>query len=265
MTHPDEDLAAQLQPEVPHAARIWNHWMGGEDNFAADRAAGDAVAQVYPQIVVMARQSRRFLIRVVRHLAAEAGIRQFLDIGTGLPTMQNTHEVAQQIAPESRIVYVDNDPMVLAHARALLAGASREGVTTYVHADYHDPEKILAEAATTLDFQQPVAVMFMGVMGYEPDLDVVRSIVGRTMGAAAPGSYLVLWDGTDTTPAVVEGAAKHAESGGVPYILRSPEQLASCFDGLTMIGPGLVQITQWRPDDAQPERIEAYGAVARKP
>jgi hypothetical protein len=265
MTNPDEDLSAQLQPDLPHAARMWNYWMGGKDNFAADRAAGDAVAQVYPEIVIMAQQSRRFLIRVVRHLAAEAGVRQFLDIGTGLPTMQNTHEVAQGIAPESRIVYVDNDPMVLVHARALLVGATAEGATTYVHADYHDPEKILAEAAKTLDFQEPVAVMFMGVMGYEPDLDVVRSIVGRMMDEAASGSHLVLWDGTNTTPAVVEGAEKLAESGGVPYILRSPEELASCFEGLTMVEPGMVQITQWRPDDADVQRIDAYGAVARKP
>jgi hypothetical protein len=265
MTNPDEDPSAQLQPEHPHAARMWNYWMGGKDNFAADRAAGDAVAQVYPEIVIMAQQSRRFLIRVVRHLAAEAGVRQFLDVGTGLPTMQNTHEVAQRIAPESRIVYVDNDPMVLVHARALLVGATAEGATTYVHADYHDPEKILAEAAKTLDFQEPVAVMFMGVMGYEPDLDVVRSIVGRMMDEAASGSHLVLWDGTNTTPAVVEGAEKLAESGGVPYILRSPEEIASCFEGLTMVEPGLVQITQWRPDDADVERIDAYGAVARKP
>jgi hypothetical protein len=265
MTNPDEDPSAQLQPEHPHAARMWNYWMGGKDNFAADRAAGDAVAQVYPEIVIMAQQSRRFLIRVVRHLAAEAGVRQFLDVGTGLPTMQNTHEVAQGIAPESRIVYVDNDPMVLVHARALLVGATAEGATTYVHADYHDPEKILAEAAKTLDFQEPVAVMFMGVMGYEPDLDVVRSIVGRMMDEAASGSHLVLWDGTNTTPAVVEGAEKLAESGGVPYILRSPEEIASCFEGLTMVEPGLVQITQWRPDDADVQRIDAYGAVARKP
>jgi hypothetical protein len=249
-----------LEPDVPHAARIWNFWMGGEDNFAADRAAGEAVAQVYPEIVVMARQSRRFLIRVVRHLAAEAGVRQFLDIGTGLPTMQNTHEVAQAIEPESRIVYVDNDPMVLAHARALLGAAA-----TYVHADYHDPERILAEAAKTLDFGEPVAVMFMGVMGYEPDLDVVRAIVGRTMDATAAGSHLVLWDGTNTTPAVVEGARRLAESGGVPYILRSPAQLASCFEGLTMVEPGLVQITRWRPDEPEAERIDAYGAVAAKP
>jgi hypothetical protein len=261
MTAPDE----ALQPDVPHAARIWNYWMGGKDNFAADRAAGDGVAQVYPEIVLMAQQSRKFLIRVVRYLAAEAGVRQFLDIGTGLPTMQNTHEVAQQITPESRIVYVDNDPMVLAHARALLVNATDEGVTTYVHADYHDPEQILAEAAKTLDFQQPVAVMYMGVMGYEPDLDLVRAIVERTMAETTSGSHLVLWDGTDTTPAVVQGAQKLAESGGVPYILRSPEQLESLFAGLTMVEPGLAQITRWRPDDPDAERIDAYGAVARKP
>jgi hypothetical protein len=265
MTYPDENSTAQLQPNVPHAARMWNYWMGGKDNFAADRAAGDAVAQVYPEIAVMARQSRRFLIRVVRHLAAEAGIRQFLDVGTGLPTMQNTHEVAQQTAPESRIVYVDNDPMVLVHARALLDGTTAEGVATYVHADYHDPEKILAGAREVLDFREPIAVMFMGVLGYEPDLEMVRSIVGRMMADAAAGSHLVLWDGTNTSPAVVEGAEKLAQSGGVPYILRSPEDLASCFEGLTMVEPGLVQITRWRPDDTDIEPIEAYGAVARKP
>lgn len=230
MVDPDSELAAKLEVDVPHAARMWNYWMGGKDNFHADRAAGDAVAEVYPEIVVMARQSRRFLIRVVRFLAAEAGIRQFIDVGTGLPTMQNTHEVAQKIAPESRIVYVDHDPMVLVHARALLVSSTADGLTTYVHADYHDPEKILAEAAETLDFSEPVAVLFMGVLGYEPDLDVVRSIVGRMMNAAVPGSYLVLWDGTNTSPAVVEGADKLVESGGVPYILRSPDQLAGCFN-----------------------------------
>jgi S-adenosyl methyltransferase len=261
---PDAQLASKLDVNVPQAARMWNYWMGGKDNFQADRAAGDAVADVYPEIVVMARQSRRFLIRVVRHLAAEAGIRQFIDVGTGLPTMQNTHEVAQAAAPESRIVYVDNDPMVLAHARALLVSTTTEGLTTYVHADYHDPAKILAEARASLDFTQPIAVMFMGVMGYEPDLDVVRSIVGQLVDATTSGSYLVLWDGTNTTPAVVEGANRLAESGGVPYILRSPDELARCFDGLTMVEPGLVPITQWRPEDADAKPIDAYGAVARK-
>ena len=263
MTPTDDEISAQLQPDVPHAARIWNYWMGGKDNFAADRAAGDAVAQVYPEIVLMARHSREFLIRVVHHLAAEAGIRQFLDIGTGLPTMQNTHEVAQAVAPDSRIVYVDNDPLVLVHARALMAQATGKGRTTHVNADYHDPELILAEAAKVLDFSRPVGVMFMGVMGYEPDLKVVSSIVNRVMEATPPGSHLVLWDGTNTTPAVVEGAARLAQSGGVPYILRSPEQIGSLFDGLDMVEPGLVQITNWRPD-GEAVWLDAYGAVARK-
>ncbi|MGW0505977.1 SAM-dependent methyltransferase [Micromonospora sp. NPDC003241] len=265
MASPDPELAAKLQPEVPHAARIWNYWMGGKDNFQSDRAAGDAVAEVYPEIVVMAQQSRKFLIQAVRYLAAEAGVRQFLDIGTGLPTMQNTHEVAQAIAPDSRIVYVDNDPMVLVHARALLSSTTSEGVTTYVPADYHDPEKILAEAAKTLDFDQPVAIMYMGVMGYEPDLDVIRAIVGRTMEATASGSHLVLWDGTDTSPEVVSGAERLAQSGGVPYILRSPEQLGTCFEGLTLVEPGLVPIPLWRPADPDAVAIDAYGAVGRKP
>ncbi|WP_433725586.1 SAM-dependent methyltransferase [Actinoplanes sp. CA-051413] len=264
MAPTEDEISAQLQPDVPHAARIWNYWMGGRDNFAADRAAGDAVAQVYPEIVLMARHSRQFLIRVVRYLAAEAGIRQFLDIGTGLPTMQNTHEVAQAVAPESRVVYVDNDPLVLAHAQALMAGTGGQGRATHVDADYHDPELILAEAAKVLDFSQPVGVMFMGVMGYEPRLTVVSSIVNRVMEATPPGSFLVLWDGTNTTPAVVEGAARLAQSGGVPYVLRSPDEIGSLFDGLEMVEPGLVQITDWRPD-GKAEWLDAYGAVARKP
>jgi hypothetical protein len=263
MTHPDEELSSQLQPDIPHAARMWNYWMGGKDNFAADRATGDAVAQIYPEIALMAGFSRQFLIRVVRYLAAEAGVRQFLDIGTGLPTMQNTHEVAQSVAPESRIVYVDNDPMVLVHARALLADTTPQGETNYVPADYHDPEKILTAAAETIDFSQPVAVMFMGVMGYEPDLELVRSITGRIMAETVPGSHLVFWDGTNTTPEVVAGADKLAEMGGVPYILRSPAELATVFEGLTLVEPGLTQITAWRPEGAV-EHIDAYGAVGRK-
>ena len=255
---------AAVNAEVPHAARIWNYWMGGKDNYESDRAAGDAVAEVYPQIVTMARQSRQFLIRVVRFLAAECGIRQFVDIGTGLPTMQNTHEVAQDVAPESRIVYVDNDPLVLAHARALLTSATEEGATTYVHADYHDPGRIIEEAGELLDLRRPVAVMFMGVLGYEPDLAVVRAIVGRVMEATAPGSHLVLWDGTDTGAEVAEGADKLIESGGVPYVLRTPEQLGRCFEGLEPVDPGMVPITEWRPDRT-PVRVDAYGAVGRKP
>ncbi|WFE28706.1 SAM-dependent methyltransferase [Solwaraspora sp. WMMD791] len=265
MSDTDPELASKLQVDVPHAARMWNYWMGGKDNFQADRDAGDAVAGVYPEIAVMARQSRRFLIRAVRFLAAEAGVRQFVDVGTGLPTMENTHEVAQSVAPESRTVYVDNDPLALVHARALLTSSGAGGAVTYVDADYHDPERILAGARSVLDLREPTAVLFMGVLGYEPDLDVVRSIVDHMMGAVASGSFLVLWDGTDTSPAVVRGAEKLTESGGAPYILRSPEQLAECFAGLAPVEPGLVPITQWRPDDPGAGHIDAYGAVARKP
>jgi S-adenosyl methyltransferase len=259
---PDEDFVP-YDTCTPHAARIWNYWMGGKDNFAADRVAGAAVAEVYPDIVTMAVQSRRFLIRVVRHLAGEAGMRQFLDIGTGLPTMQNTHEVAQQVAPESKIVYVDNDPMVL--ARALLVNTTEPGVTTYVHADYHEPRRIIAEAGEVFDYTEPVAVMFMGVLGYETDTAVVRSIVSGVLDAVPSGSHLVLWDGTDTGAAVVVGGQKLAESGGAPYVLRSPAELAGCFEGLELVEPGLVPITRWRPGDRSVPDIDAYGAVARKP
>ncbi|MGQ0777255.1 MAG: SAM-dependent methyltransferase [Pseudonocardiales bacterium] len=265
---PDSELVSKLRSDVPHAARIWNYWMGGKDNYVVDRAAGDAVAEVYPDIVTMAVQSRQFLIRAVRFLAGEAGIHQFLDIGTGLPTMQNTHEVAQQIAPESRIVYVDNDPLVLAHARALLVNTTPEGVTTYVDADFHDPGLIIADARNVLNFSQPVAVMFMGVLGYVADVEVMRSIVARVMAAVPSGSYLALWDGTNTGEAILEGGVKLAESGAIPYNLRSPEQIGQCFEGLEMVDPGLVPITQWRRDTAEvgkAQPIDAHGAVARKP
>ncbi|MGH3585523.1 MAG: SAM-dependent methyltransferase [Pseudonocardia sp.] len=265
---PDEqsDGLVPFETDTPHAARIWNYWMGGKDNYAADRAAGDAVATVYPQIATMAVESRRFLIRVVRHLAGAAGIRQFLDIGTGLPIMQNTHEVAQRVAPDARIVYVDNDPMVLAHARALLVNTTPAGVTTYVPADYHEPQRIVAEAATVLDLNAPVAVLFMGVLGYEPDLAVVRSIISTIMDAVPSGSHLALWDGTATGSAVVEGGQKLIESGGEPYVLRSPEQLAECFTGLRMVEPGLCPVTSWRPEPGSAAvSVDAYGGVALKP
>ncbi|MCP2353679.1 hypothetical protein HD597_000699 [Nonomuraea thailandensis] len=266
MIHDRSDVATKIKPEVPHAARIWNYWMGGKDNFAADRNAGDAVAKVYPEIVQMAVQSRRFLIQAVRYLAAEAGVSQFLDIGTGLPTMQNTHEVAQSIDPTARIVYVDNDPLVLVHARALLRNTSPEGVTAYVDGDYHEPELIIAEARKVLDFSKPIAVMFMGVLGYVEDLEVMRSIIERCMHAVPSDSYMVLWDGTATGEAVAEGSDKLAESGAVPYYLRSLEELAGFFDGLHLVEPGLAPITQWRPEDeTKAPSIDAYGGVARKP
>ncbi|MGH8963738.1 MAG: SAM-dependent methyltransferase [Actinomycetes bacterium] len=261
-------MASKINFEVPHSARIWNYWMGGKDNYEVDQVAGDAFIAMYPDVITLTKQSRQFLIRAVRFLAGEAGMRQFLDIGTGLPTMQNTHEVAQQVAPEARIVYVDNDPLVLAHARALLTNTTPEGVTAYVDADFHDPDLIISDARNVLNFTQPVAVMFMGVLGYVAEVDEMRSIVARVMAAVPSGSYLVLWDGTDTSAAQVEAAAKYAETGAVPYIPRSPEQIGQCFEGLEMVDPGLVPITQWRPDTVEVgkvEPIDAYGAVARKP
>ncbi|HEX9357689.1 MAG TPA: SAM-dependent methyltransferase, partial [Streptosporangiaceae bacterium] len=155
---------------VPHSARIWNYWLRGKDNFPADRDAGDAYAKIFPRITEIARASRSFLARVVRHLAADVGIRQFLDIGTGLPTVNNTHQVAQTVAPESRIVYVDDDPMVLVHARALLT-STPEGACHYLDADLRDPGRILTEAARMLDFTQPIALMLMGIMGHLDDAD----------------------------------------------------------------------------------------------
>jgi hypothetical protein len=262
------EQATKIRIDVPHSARIWNYWMGGKDNYPVDRVAGDAYIAMYPDIVTVAKQSRKFLVRAVRFLAGEAGMRQFLDIGTGLPTMQNTHEVAQQVAPESRIVYVDNDPLVLAHARALLHNTTPEGVTTYVDADFHDPDLIISDARNVLNFHQPIAVMFMGVLGHVADVDEMHSIVARVMTAVPSGSYLALYDSIDTSAAQIEALAKYAETGAVPYILRSLEQIEQCFTGLEMVYPGLVSITQWRPDilefgKAKP--IDAYGAVARKP
>ena len=263
------ELDSKFNCNVPHSARIWNYWMGGKDNYPVDREAGDAFAAVYPDVFTLAKQSRQFLIRTVRFLAGAAGMRQFLDIGTGLPTLQNTHEVAQQVAPESRIVYVDNDPLVLAHARALLVNTTPEGVTTYIDADFHDPDLIIADARNVLNFTQPVAVMFMGVLGHVADSDDMRSIVARVMDAVPSGSYLALWDGTDIKKAYVELCERYKATGGVPYIPRSIEQIGRCFEGLEIVDPGLVSITQWRPDTAEVGKGElmdaAYGAAARKP
>jgi hypothetical protein len=255
-----------VRPDVPHGARIWNYWLGGKDNYEADRTIADAVSAHFPEMSAYAVKSRQFLIRAVRYLAGEAGIRQFLDIGTGLPTMQNTHEVAQGVAPDARIVYVDNDPLVLAHARALLVNTTPEGVTKYVDADYRIPERIVAKASEILDFTQPVGVMFMGVFGYVPDTDEVRSIISGLLGAVPAGSYMALWDSTDTSEAIRKGAQAQADLGS-PYQLRTVEEIRSWFTGLELVDPGLVPITQWRPEVVevgQIEAMDAYGGVARK-
>jgi len=258
----------EIDPSVPHSARIWNYWLGGKDNYPVDREAGDQFWAVFPGIVDVTRASRQFLIRAVRFLAGEVEIRQFLDIGTGLPTAENTHEVAQRVAPESRIVYVDNDPVVLIHARALLF-SSGEGRTAYVDADLQDPDKILDAAAETLDFTRPIVLMLMGILGHVTDDDEARSIVKRLLDALASGSHLVLCDGTDTNPAGVAAQEQYNRSGAVPYRLRSPAQLTGFFDGLELVKPGVVSVSQWRPDPADavgglPSAVDAFGGVGRK-
>ena len=261
---PDGNAGTAIDTTVPHSARIWNYWLGGKDNYAVDREAGDQFSAIFPKIVDIARADRYFLGRVVRFLAGEAGVRQFLDVGTGLPTADNTHQVAQRVAPESRVVYVDNDPLVLAHARALLT-SSPEGATHFVDANMTDPEKVLQEAAKWLDLTQPVALTFMGVLGHVTDHDEARSIVAGLLDGLSSGSYLAINDSIDTSEALEEalrqyergsrlesswgcgvGLMSHPggdttggrgrkndhyshESGAVPYYLRGPEQFARYF------------------------------------
>jgi hypothetical protein len=260
----------QIDTTVPHSARVWNYWLGGTDNYPVDRAAGDQFRDVFPGVVEVARASRGFLTRAVRLLAGEAGMRQFLDVGAGLPTVDNTHEVAQRVAPESRIVYVDHDPLVLTHARTLLT-STPEGRTAYVDADLRRPDGILEAAARTLDLDRPVALMLMGILGHVDDDDEARSIVRRLLDPLPSGSYLALNDGTDVIDrAGVEAQEQYNRSGAVPYHPRSPEQIAGFFEGLELVAPGVVSCPRWRPDPAEgggglPAEVDAFGGVGRKP
>jgi hypothetical protein len=242
-----------IDTEVPHTARIWNYWLGGKDNFAADRAVGDQVQQFLPDIVTSARADRAFLQRAVRHLVVEAGIRQFLDVGTGLPTADNTHEVAQALAPESRIVYTDNDPLVLTHARALLTSTA-EGATAYIDADARDSATILEAAHRTLDFDRPIAVMLLGVLNFVGDDDEAVGIVRRLVAAVPPGSYLAIaHPTTEIRPEESRAAAAQwNETATPPITLRSKAQLLRFFEGLELLDPGVVTCTKWRPDPGDP-------------
>jgi S-adenosyl methyltransferase len=265
---PDDANGSAIDTTVPNSARIWNYWLGGKDNYEVDRVAGEEFVKLFPGIVDIARAGRAFLARAVSYLALEAGVRQFLDVGTGLPTVDNTHELAQRAAPDSRIVYVDNDPLVLTHARALLT-STPEGSTDYVDADMHDPEAILARAAALLDLDQPVALMLIGVLGHIADDDEARSIVQRLMAGLTSGSYLALFDGLDDiTKEMSEAQQGYDDTGAVPYKLRSREQVAPFFDGLEFVEPGLVRCTRWRPDTSRfgtgPD-VPSLAAVARKP
>ncbi|HXP20878.1 MAG TPA: SAM-dependent methyltransferase [Streptosporangiaceae bacterium] len=259
-----------IDTTVPHSARIWNYWLGGKDNFEVDRAAGDEFRQVFPAIADIARGSRQYLARAIHYLVSEAGIRQFLDVGTGLPTEDNTHELAQREAPESRIVYADNDPLVLTHARALLT-STPEGETAYLEADLRDPGKVVAGAAETLDFTQPIAIILNGVLGHLTDLDEARSIVRQFVDAVPSGSYLSVMDGTSAVAGhpAEEAQQGYNDSGALPYVLRTPGEIASFFEGLELVAPGVVSCTRWRPQGAplaeEPAEIDAFGGVARKP
>ncbi|MFC4056448.1 SAM-dependent methyltransferase [Actinomadura syzygii] len=273
MGDPAPGDGAQNEPRidstVPQSARIWNYWLGGKDNYPVDRAAGDQFVGVYPQIVDVARHSRAFLSRAVRYLAAEVGIRQFLDIGTGLPTVDNTHEVAQRVAPDARIVYVDNDPLVLAHARALLT-SSAQGVTDYIDADLRDPRRILEEASRTLDLDRPVALMLLNILGHVPEYDDARSIVAELMGALPPGSHLAVADGTDvlTGEAFRSAIDMWNDASETPYHLRTPELIGGYFDGLEILEPGVVSVSRWRAEPGpfgQPAEVDEFCAVGRKP
>ncbi|MFC4070972.1 SAM-dependent methyltransferase [Actinoplanes subglobosus] len=266
----DSDAAAKLDTSVPHSARVWNYWLGGKDNFPVDRAVGDDFAGLYPDITVVARHSRAFLKRAVTFLVKEAGIRQFLDIGTGMPTAENTHQVAQAAAAETKIVYVDNDPLVLVHARALLT-STPEGRTDYVDANLHEPAKILEAASATLDLEQPVGLILMNILGHVPDIDQAIAIVRELMAALPSGSYFLTADGTNVIdgPAFEEAIGVWNANAPLSYHLRHPDEIARFLDGLEVLEPGLVPCSRWRPaPDAAGEdlrEVDEYGAVARKP
>jgi hypothetical protein len=260
--------APTFDTSVAHIARVYNYWLGGKDNYAADRAAGDRTIAEFPGIVVSARANRAFLRRVVRFLVTEAGIRQFLDIGTGIPTSDNTHEVAQLLAPQSRVVYVDNDPVVLAHARALLS-STPEGATDYLDADLRDPGPILAGAVQTLDFSQPVAIMLLAVLQLISDEHDPYRIVADLLAAVPSGSYLVLSHPTSDVQQdqVIAMVARLNDLVAEKVTTRDRDQVARFFAGLEPVEPGLVNVSEWRPDaDTPSERPAAlWVCVARKP
>jgi hypothetical protein len=261
-------VASGLDTSVPHIARVYDYWLGGKDNFAVDREAAEQVIAAYPGILRDVRAQRAFLANAVRYLAGVAGIRQFLDIGTGIPTASNTHEVAQGAEPDCRVVYVDNDPMVLAHARALLVGVTAP--TAYVDADLRDTGKVLAEAARLLDFTKPVAVMLISVLHLIPDENDPHAIVTRLMEAVPSGSWLALsHPARDVHPQqVTEAASRFNQLAPAKATLRTRAEILRFFDGLELLGPGLAQIHRWRPGLAAPghnQESAGYCGLARKP
>ncbi|WP_344907094.1 SAM-dependent methyltransferase [Actinomadura meridiana] len=257
-----------LNTEVPQSARVWDRWLNGKDHYPIDRRAADRVATILPEIVDAARHDRAFLSRVVRYLAGEAGVRQFLDIGAGLPTVDNTHEVAQRVVPDARIVYVDEDPLVVAYARALLY-SSHEGTCDTIGADARDVDTILNQAAITLDFTRPIGLLLLGILDHLVDDTEALATVERLVAALAPGSHVAIAHPT----AALHGERFHQamrlvmDMGGPPTVTRTPEQLARFLDGLELLNPGVVSCSRWRPDHSPfgtPPEVLQFCGVARK-
>jgi SAM-dependent methyltransferase len=262
VSRPDFDV------NVPHPARVWDYWLGGKDNFAVDREVASDILRVMPVMAEIARGCRLFLAAAVHYLAAEAGIRQFLDIGTGLPTAANTHELAQRVAPDARIVYVDNDPIVVAHAEALLRSGPH-GMCAYVDADARDTRTVLAGAAKILDFSQPVAVIMLGILHYIPDDDDPYAVVRSYLDAVCPGSYLVASHASSDIeiPGQLEATDRYNSQASTQLTLRSQEQFAGFLRDLDLIPPGITPLGQWSPGASAtgPATLPTYTAVARKP
>jgi hypothetical protein len=280
-TRTDRDPGGPPPPgvdaSVAHPARVWNFWLGGHDYFKADRLAGAEIGRQFPHLPETARAERAFLVRATRFLAGPAKIRQFLDLGSGLPAGGNTHEIAQRIAADSGIVYVDNDPPVLAHAKALLedsgatAGHPGGGVVSFVDADLRDVTAVIRGAASTLDYQRPVALIMLGILGYIGDHGVARSIISQLLNALPSGSYLAIADGVSTDDEINRAQLRFNSRADAPYYLRRPDELVSFFDGLDVVEPGIVPCPRWKPDRAvdgeagKSAEAHVYCGVGRKP
>lgn len=260
---PENGVPADIRTDIAHPARVYDFWLGGKDNFAADRAAAEQVIQVMPEILDTVRGNRQFLVRSVRFLR-DAGIRQFIDIGSGLPSSPNVHEVAQAGHTGARVVYVDNDPVVFLHAEALMAG---KGATAVVRSDLRDVDEVLTKAAELVDFTQPTALLFVGCLHHIVDSDDPAGIVARYLTALAPGSYLVISHATDDpSPEKMRANSEVAESSGAILIPRSKDAILRMFNGRELVDPGLVLVSYWRPENGDPgpnaDRAWAYGGVA---
>jgi len=267
------EAVPEIDTSVPHEARMYDYWLGGKDNYPADRALGDLFREKIPTISAMARANRAFMRRVVRHLAAEAGIRQFLDIGTGIPTEPNVHQISQSIDPTCRVLYVDKDPLVLAHARALMS-STPEGRTAFVLGDLLDPDEILAspQVRDVLDLRRPVALLLVAILMYfDPEQgEDPYPLVRRLVDALPSGSYVAITHPTgDFDPEPVQAVHEVAKAGGITMLPRSREQVTAFLDGLELVDPGVSPVAAWRPDPADtpvdPHSAWYWGALARKP